>query len=284
MSKALADRVMIEDSLANNGYNIFKIQKWVGQQRHATYRIVLSNGDLVWLKIERKNDYFGSVGREIRVLKELEGEVFAPRLLLHGILEDGRAYFVTANAGICLEWSLKASRIRAIYEALEGLAAVGRKLKRGAHVFTVAEEGGVFSSLPNLTSSLRILTKRIDSTSIYKITDRIIESAGAEQSRLIHGSFTINNILRQGHICSFIDFEVTRMGVGTFDVASLIGSLIDEHRIEDAVAVKRGAFKFGFEDLRRNIDGWLLFRAMNRYESGLLNGETFESYRMLLSM
>lgn len=193
---------------------------WVRDQRHESWRACGPVGG-VWIKIERVASPIAGVEREADILTWLDTDSGrAPRLLARGRCESGRPFLVTAEiTGTSISDAPGGPWTHDAACALRAFAS--RPPPRW-----LAEQRGndLFGDAPDLSALLR---DAADNGPLRELASRIGGRTTIQDVGLVHGSFDPDNVIAcpYGRV-AFVDFEATRVGPSSVDVAAMTAGLV----------------------------------------------------------
>ncbi|MDR1513833.1 MAG: phosphotransferase [Propionibacteriaceae bacterium] len=268
------DRASVQEALLSRGVAMDErsIEAWAGEQRHASFSFVDRNGERKhWLKVEGQaaKSPFAGVEREAEALSAVANLGIAPDLVCSGVLVDGRSFLVTRHVdGLPLGQSDLAEALPLTHRSLTTLARSGVDLP--AH-------GGdhLFSARPDVHALLGKANSAFLRGPVIGEHDLLVR-----QPVPIHGSLGLDNvIISDGHTV-FLDWEAARVGPLAFDIATLLGELLDEGLTPQAQQWL-GLAASGDARSEAQVAGWLALRGLNRGATG--DGDALAAYQTFLA-
>jgi len=254
--------VLVDDELfeilTSNSYEIDYLAAWPYTQRHKSIMAFSNSGEKLWIKIEQVRDCLASLDHEIEIIKQLQSTTISPKLIMDGTLQNGCRYFITEDAGNPTSVDEIKNNMIKLIEALNLLDESKLSIPHSL------SENGVFSSFPDLKSIVSDELRSTNTLSTFCDSLGFIDYIEPEEASNLHGSLSLNNLLvNSTRRVVLIDYEATRKGPRSFDYATLLGSIIDEGGINNALDIVNSyANRLSVPLL--NIAGWLLFRAICR--------------------
>jgi aminoglycoside phosphotransferase (APT) family kinase protein len=268
------DRASVQEALLLRGVAMDEasVEAWVGEQRHASFSFVDRNGEHKhWLKVEgpAAKSPFAGVEREAETLSAVANLGIAPDLVCSGALVDGRPFLVTRHVdGLPLGQSDLAEALPLTHRSLTTLtrSAVVLPTHAGDHLFSVR---------PDVHALLGEANPACPSGPVIREDDLLVR-----QPAPIHGSLSLDNvIIGDGHAV-FLDWEAARVGPSSFDIATLLGELLDEGLAPQAQRWL-GLAASGEARSEAEVAAWLTLRGLNRRAAG--DGDALGVYQSFLA-